>query len=161
YQTESDRVAEVPADTSSGEPPAILPPGTPQIPEYEGATLTYQQSQNSGVLWYDVSVDTVGRKLSVTAVPVVSSLALEPLDGLSVACSSTLQFQAVGRRPTGTLATTLADSNFPGFDNYVEISAASCSGCIGLSYSFTSSDPTIGTFVAVSGLGSPFPKLDS
>lgn len=152
WQTQLDRVAQVPANAAVG---------APQIPEYEGATLGYQQSQNNGVLWYSVSVDTAARTLRVRAIPVVDSLALEPLDGLDAARSSTLSFQAVGRRPAGSLATPPQDPSFPGFDNYVAIPAASCAGCIGPSYAFRSSDPTVGNFVAPSGPGSPYPKLDA
>jgi hypothetical protein len=133
----------------------------PGLPEYEGAALTYQQPQNNGVLWYSVSVDTSTRQLSVQAIPVVSSLALEPLNGLNVARSSTLAFQAIGRRPPGTVATSPADDSFPGFDQYVSIPASTCSGCIGPSYAFTSSDPVVGDFVVPSGPDSPFPKLDA
>jgi hypothetical protein len=123
--------------------------------------MTYQQPQNNGVTWYDVSVDTTTGKLTVNAVPVISSLALEPLNGLTAARSSTLSFKAIGRRPLGTIATTPADFKFPGFDQYVEIPASNCSGCIGPSYKFTSSNPVVGDFVAPSGPGSSFPKLDA
>jgi hypothetical protein len=150
--TQADQVAQVPADAA---------PGAPQIPEYEGATLTYQQPANNGVLWYDVSVDTAARALSVKAIPVVSSLALEPLGGLSVARSSTLSFQAIARRPQGTIATTPLDPNFPGYDQYVGIPSKSCSGCIGPSYSFQSSDPVVGNFVVPSSPGSSYPKLSA
>ena len=152
FATQQDQVAEVPADA---------PIGAPQVPEYEGATLTYQQPKNNGVLWYDVSVNTSTNKVSVQGIPVISSLAMEPLDGLSVARSSTLQFQAIARRPTATIATTPADPTFPGYGQYVDIPASTCSGCIGPSYSFTSSNPIVGNFVAPSGPGSPFPKLSA
>jgi hypothetical protein len=153
WQNQQDQVVPVPADA---------PFGTPQVPDYEGATLTYQQSKNSGVLWYDVSVDTVADKLTVNAVPVVSSLALEPLDGLNVARSSTLRFQAIARRPAATIATTPIDPSFPGFDQYVGIPASTCSTtCIGPTYSFTSSDPVVGNFVKPTAPGSPFPALDA
>jgi hypothetical protein len=151
FATQQDQVARVPADAGAG---------APQIPEYEGATLTYQQPKNNGVLWYDVSVDTSARNLTVNAVPVISSLALEPLDGLSVARSSTLSFQGTGRRPTATIATTPTDQNFPGYPQYVGIPASTCSGCIGPSYSFQSSDPVVGDFVTPSAPGSPYPKLN-
>jgi hypothetical protein len=83
-----------------------------------------------------------------------------------VARSLTLRFEAVGRRPAGTLATTPGRTEngepFPGYDNYVEIPAPSCGGpCVQPSYAFTSSDPTIGDFVEPSGPGSPLPKLDA
>lgn len=152
WQTQLDRVAQVPADA---------PIGAPQISEYEGATLGYQQAQNNGVLWYSASVDTAARTLRVQAIPVVDSLALEPLAGLDAARSSTLSFQAIGRRPAGSLATPPQDPSFPGFDNYVAIPAAGCAGCIGPSYAFRSSDPAVGNFVAPSGPGSTFPKLDA
>jgi len=152
WQTQVDRVAQVPANRA---------PGAPQIPEYEGATLGYQQPQNNGVLWYSVAVDTVTRKLTVQAIPVVDSLALEPLNGLGAARSATLSFQAIGRRPAGSLATPPQDPTFPGYDSYVAIPSTSCAGCIGPAYSFKSSDPTIGNFVAPSGPGSIYPKLDA
>jgi hypothetical protein len=145
-------------------------PGTPQIPEYEGAALGYQEPGNNGVMWYSVSVETQARQVNVEAVPVVSSLSVKPLDGLTVARSLTLQFEAIGRRPAGTLATTpftTAPGNeseaFPGFDNYVEIPTPSCGArpCIAPSYAFHSSEPTIGEFVVPSGPGSPLPKLGS
>jgi hypothetical protein len=138
-------------------------PGIAGIPEYEGATLGYQQSQNDGVEWYSVSVDTAARKLSVQAIPIVQSLALKPLAGLTVPRSSTLAFSGVGRRPAGTIATTIRDTNssFPGFENYVQIPAATCTGCVGPSYTFESSNPGIGDFVVPSAAGSLFPKLDT
>jgi hypothetical protein len=144
YQSQFDRVA-------------VLP-GT-QIPEYEGATLGYQQPQNNGVLWYFVSVDTKARKVGVQAIPVVATLALEPLAGLTAARGSTLSFQAIGRRPVATLATI--DNTFPGYDSYVSIPSPNCAGCITPSYSFASSDPTIGDFVLPSGPGSLYPLLDN
>jgi photosystem II stability/assembly factor-like uncharacterized protein len=144
-------------------------PGTPQIPEYEGASLGYQKPQNNGVKWYFVSADTHAREVHVAAVPVIESLALKPLDGLNVARSLTLQFEAIARRPQGTLATIAGRPEepsepgepFPGYDNYVEIPAPSCGSrpCVQPSYEFTSSDPTIGAFVEPSGPGSPLPKL--
>src|SRR5262249_42945141 len=137
------------------------PPGTPQIPEYEGATLGYQQPANNGVLWYDVSVDTRSRSVSVDAVPVIDSLSIKPLQGLDVPRSFTLQFAAIGRRPVSSLATTPSDDSFPGFDSYVTIPASSCgASCIQPTYRFTSSDPTIGDFVVPSGPGSRVPQLD-
>jgi photosystem II stability/assembly factor-like uncharacterized protein len=146
-------------------------PGVPKIPEYEGASLGYQKPQNNGVKWYFVSANTQAREVEVAAVPVIASLALKPLDGLSVARSLTLQFEAVGRRPPGTLATIAGRSEepsepgepFPGYDNYVEIPSPSCgkTPCVPPSYAFASSDPTIGEFVEPSGPGSPLPKLDS
>jgi Transglycosylase SLT domain len=154
WAKQTDQVASVPFNPS----PFVQ---IPQIPEYEGATLTYQQPKNNGVLWYDVSVDTVNRQLSVQGIPVISQLALEPLNGLTAARSSTLQFQAIARRPAGTIATTPSDDSFPGFGQYVGIPAASCSGCIGPSYVFASSDPVIGDFVAPSAPGSPYPKLNA
>jgi photosystem II stability/assembly factor-like uncharacterized protein len=144
-------------------------PEAPQIPEYEGASLGYQKPQNNGVKWYFVSADTQAREVHVAAVPVIASLALKPLEGLSVSRSLTLQFEAVARRPPGTLATIAGRSEepsepgepFPGYDNYVEIPAPSCGArpCVQPSYTFTSSDPTIGAFVEPSGPGSPLPKL--
>jgi photosystem II stability/assembly factor-like uncharacterized protein len=143
--------------------------GTPRILEYEGASLGYQKPQNNGVKWYFVSADTKAREVEVAAVPVIASLALKPLEGLSVSRSLTLQFEAVGRRPPGTLATIAGRSEessepgepFPGYDSYVEIPSPSCGKrpCVQPSYKFTSSDPTIGAFVEPSGPGSPLPKL--
>jgi hypothetical protein len=150
FATQQDQLVQVPADAA---------PGAPQIPEYEGATLTYQQPKNNGVLWYDVSVDTAAGKLIVNAIPVISSLALEPLNGLTAARSSTLSFQGIGRRPPGTIATTPADPTFPGYPQYVGIPSSTCSGCIRPSYSFQSSDPVVGDFVVPSAPGSPYPKL--
>ncbi|MBV9919485.1 MAG: hypothetical protein JOY78_01325, partial [Pseudonocardia sp.] len=152
WQNQQDQVVQVPADAAIG---------APQIPEYEGATLTYQQPKNNGVLWYDVSVDTTSNKVTVDKVPVVSSLALEPLDGLTAPRSSTLQFQGIARRPTATIATTPIDPTFPGYGQYVNIPSPSCSTCIGPSYTFTSSDPVVGDFVVPSGPGSHYPKLDA
>ena len=137
-------------------------PGVSKIPEYEGASLGYQQPQNNGVKWYFVSVDTHTRNVNVAAIPVIDSLSLKAVDGLSVARSLTLEFEAVGRRPGGTLATTAGEPEaFPGYDNYVAIPAPSCGACVPPSYAFTSSDPTIGDFVEASGPGSPLPKLDA
>jgi hypothetical protein len=145
-------------------------PGAPQIPEYEGASLGYQQQENDGVKWYFVSVDALapagGRTpVSVSAIPVVDSLSLKPLDGETVARSLTLRFQAIGRRPAGTLATRFGESpSFPGYDQYVGIPAPECSNerpCVKPSYSFASSDPTIGEFVAPTSPGSQFPLLDA
>jgi hypothetical protein len=140
-------------DTTSLVPFQEFPTGALQVPEYEGASLGYQQPSNDGVLWYFVSVDTVARSVSVQGIPVVQSLALQPLDGLTAAQSSTLLFRAVGRRPAGTILDT-------GFENYVTIPGG-CSGCVAPSYSFTSSDPGIGDFVLPSAPGSLLPLLDS
>jgi hypothetical protein len=150
--------------------PENASPGAPQIPEYEGASLGYQQSANNAVAWYFVSVNTGAREVHVSAVPVLSSLALKPVDGLSVPRSGTLRFQAVGRRAPGTLATRAKrpsegfSDNFPGFDEYAEIPSPGCAKgrpCVHPSYSFTSSEPTIGDFVEATGEGSPFPKLNA
>jgi hypothetical protein len=132
--------------------------------QYSGASLGYQQPQNNGVLWYSVSVDTATRKLDVNAVPVIESLALKPLLGRTVARSSTLAFEAVARRPQGSLATFTSESEAasPGFDEYVGIPATDCGAtCIKPAYRFRSSDPTIGDFVQPSGPTSRFPKLDA
>jgi photosystem II stability/assembly factor-like uncharacterized protein len=151
--------------------PAHPSHGLEPIPEYEGASLGYQKPQNNGVKWYFVSINTQAREVQVAAVPVIDSLALKPLDGLSVARSLTLQFEAVGRRPAGTMATIAGHSEepgepgepFPGYDDYVEIPAPSCgkTPCVQPSYAFTSSEPTIGDFVEPSGPDSPLPKLDA
>jgi len=127
-------------------------PAGPQIPEYEGAALGDQQPQNDGVLWYEVSVDTNALKVTVQGIPVIQSLALEPLSGLTVARSSTLSFRAVGRRPISTV---------PTYYHYASIPAPSCSGCVPPSYTFTSSNPAIGDFVVPSGPGSQFPALNA
>ncbi|HEX4629001.1 MAG TPA: hypothetical protein VH137_09450, partial [Gemmatimonadales bacterium] len=137
-----------------------------QIPEYEGASLGYQQELNHGVLWYFVSVDVPNAQVHVQAIPVVDSLSLKPVNGLSVARSLTLRFEAIGRRPAGSLATRATESSpAAGYDNYVEIPAPSCGNraltCVGPSYAFKSSDPTIGDFVVPSGEGSRLPKLDA
>jgi photosystem II stability/assembly factor-like uncharacterized protein len=138
-------------------------PEEPRIPEYEGATLGYQQTKNNGVMWYFASIDTNpgARSVQVAAVPVIESLSLKAIDGLSVARSRTLQFEAVGRRPAGTLATKVGE-NFQGYDDYVEIPAPNCGAtCVSPSYSFTSSEPAVGSFVEPTGEGSPFPKLSA
>ncbi len=138
-------------------------PEEPKIPEYEGATLGYQQTKNNGVMWYFTSIDTSpgARSVQVAAVPVIESLSLKAIDGLSVARSRTLEFEAVGRRPAGTLATKIGE-NFQGYDDYVEIPAPNCGAtCVAPSYSFTSSEPTVGNFVEATGEGSPFPKLSA
>jgi hypothetical protein len=135
--------------------------GSTQIPEYEGGSLGYQQQANDGVVWYDVSVDTTSSQVHVNAVPVIDSLAIDPLDGLTVPRSFTLQFEAVARRPVSTLATTANNDSFPGFASYVNIPAPSCGSCIQPTYTFSSSDPTIGDFVVPSGSGSRFPQLDA
>jgi photosystem II stability/assembly factor-like uncharacterized protein len=138
-------------------------PEEPQIPEYEGATLGYQQTKNNGVMWYFASIDTSpgARSVQVAAVPVIESLSLKAVDGLSVARSRTLEFEAVGRRPAGTLATKVGE-NFQGYDDYAEIPAPNCGPtCVSPSYSFTSSEPAVGNFVEPTGEGSPFPKLSA
>jgi len=140
-------------------------PGVPQIPEYEGASLGYQQTENNGVVWYYASVNTQAREVQVTAVPVIDSLSLKAVDGLTVERSQTLQFEAIGRRPAGTLASKATESRpFEGYDNYVEIPAPACAHelpCVQPTYAFTSSEPTIGNFVVPSGPGSPYPKLSA
>jgi len=138
-------------------------PEEPKISEYEGATLGYQQTKNNGVMWYFASIDTNpgARSVQVAAVPVIESLSLKAIDGLSVARSRTLEFEAVGRRPAGTLATKVGE-NFQGYDDYVEIPAPNCGAtCVSPSYSFTSSEPVVGNFVEPTGEGSPFPKLSA
>jgi len=136
--------------------------GAPQIPEYEGASLGYQQTANNGVVWYAVSVDTRSRTVAVDAIPVIDSISIKPLRGTTVPRSFTLQFAAIARRPVSSLATT-SSSSFPGFDNYVSIPSSGCGGrpCIEPTYRFASSDPTIGDFVAPSGSGSQIPALDA
>jgi hypothetical protein len=136
--------------------------GSPQIPEYEGASLGYQQAANNGVVWYDVSIDTGSGAVSIDAVPVIDSLSIRPLEGLTVARSSTLQFQAIARRPVGSLPATTSDSS-PGIANYVNIPAPGCGArpCIQPTYTFSSSDPTIGNFVVPSSSGSQFPQLNA
>jgi hypothetical protein len=143
--------------------PEEAPPEAPQIPEYEGATLGYQEAENNGVTWYLASVDTQVHTVSVAAVPIVESLDLKAVDGLTVPRSRTLQFEAIARRPAATLATQAGEESpaFPGFDDYVQIPAPSCGTCVEPSYTFTSSEPAIGTFVAATGVGSPYPKLNS
>jgi hypothetical protein len=153
--SQSDTVHMIPYEAPNQSSPG------PQIPEYEGASLGYQQTQNDGVLWYFVSVDTATDTVSVQGIPVVQSLALEPLDGLTAARSSTLSFRAVGRRPSGTLPVTIVSNNQQGYANYVQIPASSCGSCVSPSYTFTSSNQAIGNFVVPSGPGSLFPKLSS
>jgi hypothetical protein len=94
---------------------------------------------------------------------VVGSLSLKPLDGLSVARRLTLRFQALGRRPPGTLTTRFGEEPpAAGYDNYVGIPAPEChNACVKPSYSFTSSDPTIGDFVVPTGADSQLPRLDA
>jgi hypothetical protein len=157
--TQSDQVHMIPY-----EDPTQPATGQLQIPEYEGAALGYQQPQNNGVLWYFGSVDTVNRTIAVQGIPVVSSLALEPLSGLTAPRSSTLSFLAVGRRPAGSIWVTPQDaaqgnSGLDGIANYVSIPAPSCSSCVEPSYEFTSSNPAVGDFVVPSGPGSQYPKL--
>ncbi|HEY6888833.1 MAG TPA: hypothetical protein VI300_13665, partial [Solirubrobacter sp.] len=152
----------VPGETNDNRPWPAEVAFDSRIPLISGATLGYQQAKNNGVAWYSISVDVAKRKVSVEARPLVDSLALKPLIGLTVARSQTLAFEAVGRRPTGTLATTPIDPTFPGFDNYLNIPApADCLTCVLPDYTFTSSDPTIGDFVLPSGLGSRLPELDN
>jgi hypothetical protein len=145
--------------------PENPPPGVAQVPEYEGASLGYQQTENNGVVWYFASINTQAREVQVSAIPLISSLSLKAVDGLSVERSQTLQFEAIGRRPAGTLATKANESKlFEGFDDYVEIPAPACSHglpCVQPSYAFTSSEPLVGNFVVPSGPGSPFPKLSA
>lgn len=150
WENQPDQVTQVPADAAAG---------SPQIPEYEGATLTYQQPKNNGVLWYDVSVNATTDAVTVAGIPVISSLALDPLDGLIASRSSTLSFEAIGRRPASTIATTPFDSSFPGYSQYVGIPASTCSGCIAPTYTFKSSNPVVGNFVAPTASGSSYPKL--
>jgi hypothetical protein len=141
--------------------PEIPRSGEVPIPEYEGGSLSYQQSGNNGVLWYDASVNTQTGQVQVWGVPVINSLALKPLNGLNAQRSQTLQFEAIARRPAGSLATIEEQSPpAPGYENYVAIPSSSCGECVSASYAFTSSDPTIGNFVEASGPGSPYPKLD-
>jgi hypothetical protein len=167
--------------------PKKTPLGVAQVLEYEGASLGYQKPQNDGVKWYFVSVNTQGSEtrglvpvevqgeVRVQAIPVIASLALRPLDGHSVPRSLTLRFEALARRPAGSLATIAGsgpeggeEAPFPGYSSYAEIPAASCGTpppgvpppCVPPSYSFTSSDPTVGQFVEASGPGSRLPRLE-
>lgn len=136
-----------------------VPDGAAQtIPEYEGASLGYQQTQDNGVVWYDASVDTTNDSVSVSAVPLVQSLALQALRGNEVQRGLTLQYQAIGRRAAGTIAYTPVNSE-PGYDNYVEIPASGCAGCIEPTYSFSSSNPKVIAPVTPTAAGSPYPKL--
>ena len=141
--------------------PEFPRPGEPQIPEYEGASLSYQQPGNNGVLWYDAAINTQTGQLTVYGVAVVNQLALKPLNGLNVARSQTLQFEAVARRPAGSLATVSEQNPLaPGFENYVAMPVSGCSQCVSPAYGFASSEPQVGDFVEASGPGSPFPKLN-
>jgi hypothetical protein len=148
--------------------PVAPAPGAPQVVQFQGARLSYQ-STGSYVAWYRVSVDTATSQVAIDAVPPVESLAVKPLAGLTVARSQTLEFQAIARRPRGSLAVTreLAGSAFEnllGFDSFVPIPAPSCPAgtqCISPLYRFSSSDPTIGDFVEPSGPGSRFPRVSS
>jgi hypothetical protein len=115
-------------------------------------------------MWYFASIETNARAVKVAAVPVIESLSLKALDGLSAPRSQTLQFEAIGRRPAGTLATVASQSPaFQGFANYVEIPAPSCGSrpCVKPSYTFASSEPTVGDFVEPAASGSSFPKLNA
>ncbi|MEQ1691411.1 MAG: hypothetical protein ABMA00_09015, partial [Gemmatimonas sp.] len=78
--------------------PVNAAPGAPQVIQFQGARLSYQPA-NSFVGWYKVSVDTTNGQVSVVAIPLVESLALKPLAGLSVARSQVLEFSGVARRP--------------------------------------------------------------
>jgi hypothetical protein len=146
--------AEVPEEHREGE----------VIPEYEGATLGYQQAANNGVTWYLASVNTTERAVKVSAIPVLESLNLKAVDGLTAARGNTLQFEAIARRPPSTLATkaTETSSAFEGYDQYVQIPPSGCGGrpCIQPSYKFTSNPTTVGQFVEASAPGSPYPKLN-
>lgn len=146
--TQPDQVVQIPVNN---------PDDVTQIPEYEGATMTYQQPGNNGVWWYDVSVNTEGGTATVTGVPVVGSLALDPKDGLTAQRSHTLLFLADGRRPTSTIATFASNPTFPGYQQYVNIPGSCPIGSC--AYSFTSSNPVVGNFVAPSSAGSSYPKL--
>jgi hypothetical protein len=155
---QTDAVSNIPEDAPAGQ----------QIPQFTGGSMGYQRAQNNGVTWDLVSIDVRTRFVQTDAIPVMDSLALKPLLGLTAARSSTLAFQAIGRRPVGSLATSPTDPTFPGIDSYVTIPAPSCGACQGASYafsspsySFSSSDPTIGDFVQPSGPGSRFPRLDA
>ena len=169
FTTKGSIPAENPAEVHELDEHHLIPespaPGAPQVPEYEGASLGYQQSKNNGVLWYFVSINAAAStpEAHVAAIPVIESLSLKALDGLSVARSLTLQFEAIGRRPAGTLATQASQTTgtFPGFDDYVEIPSPPCSSCVPPSYSFSSSEPAVGNFVLPSAPGSPLPALDA
>jgi photosystem II stability/assembly factor-like uncharacterized protein len=145
--------------------PQERPEGSGQrIPDYEGATLGYQQSENDGVAWYLASINTQARTVGLQAVPVIESLDLKPVDGLNVARSHTLQFEAIARRPPSTLATKATETSpFEGYDDYLQIPASCGKGrpCIKPSYEFTSSVPAIGTFVEATSVGSPYPKYNN
>ncbi len=149
-------------ERNRGGPNENPPPG-PLIPEYEGATLGYQQIANDGVTWYLVTINTQEATASVSAIPVLESLALKAVDGLAVPRGRTLEFEGVARRPDSTLATKATEApKFEGYDEYAQIPAPSCSssvpggGCVKPSYKFTSSVPAIGAFVeAQSGSASP------
>ncbi len=148
----------VPSDSSPNRIDQIPDGAAQTIPEYEGASLGYQQTSDNGVVWYDVSVDTTDDSLSVNAVPLVQSLALQALRGNEVQRGLTLQYQAIGRRPDGTIATTPTNPA-PGYDNYVEIPSSGCAGCIEPTYTFSTSNPAVIAPVTPTAPGSPYPKL--
>jgi hypothetical protein len=146
--SETNRTSLIPGDAASG---AL------QIPEYEGATLGYQQSGNNGVLWYFATVNTMSRTLSVQNIPVTQSIALEPRSGLTVARSSTLLFNGIARRPAGTNAST-AQNPVDGYENYVSIPCTTGCSSVTPTYQFSSSVPGVGDFVKA-GTNSQSPAL--
>ncbi|HEY6757884.1 MAG TPA: hypothetical protein VI318_00265 [Baekduia sp.] len=141
--------------------------GAVQIPEFATGALGYGAPSGGAQDVYQTpgyllaEVDTRNRDplsnrapVSVRLIPVLDQLALDAADGLLLRRSSAALFQGLGRRPQAGRQRSVngTDRSF-GADPYIQLPPALCpqSGCadrIAPEYSFSSSNPDVGTFVA-------------
>ncbi|HEY7961893.1 MAG TPA: lytic transglycosylase domain-containing protein [Solirubrobacteraceae bacterium] len=141
--------------------------GAASIPAYGSGTLGYvpppaapEEFLGAGGFLL-VSVNAAARDgasnrapVSATLTPNISQLALDATDGTLLRRSQVALFQALARRPAGglELAGGLEESGSIAPDPYVPIPetciGALCSQFIAPAYTFTSSNPDIGDFVA-------------
>jgi hypothetical protein len=94
---------------------------------------------------------------SARLIPIVQSLALDPVDGTLLRRSAPALFQGLGRRPIagdrwGPVSASSGNPSPPGADPYSQFPPtqclqSDCASAIEPEYSFTSSDPEVANFV--------------
>jgi hypothetical protein len=143
--------------------------GGKSIPTFGTGTLGYVAPANetseadslgsSGFLLAEVdsaerNPETNVAPLTVAAVPNISQLALDADDGVLLRRSQVALFEALARRPNGgaSVGNTANGAEWVGPDPYDPIPfnclGANCVDAVPIDYTFTSSNPDIGAFVA-------------
>jgi hypothetical protein len=140
-------------DDPEGNASGTIGTGAGAIPAYGSGTLGYSGGPSGFLL---VSVDVAQRNTSTGVAPVTASLipnvgqlGLNAVDGTLLRRSQVALFEGLARRPLGGEGRTgSGETTAETPDPYTPIPQA-CAGppCIPMSASFTSSNPTIGTFV--------------